>query len=391
MAKTLPDHFFDKLKQQQETREDHIAFFTWLRSAPEAEIERVLEQYAFYFENLPDEDVIATPVTAGVQPQKNTLLWPSFLKKTAIAACFILVIVISHYFYQEHVAPQKTSSTVQNFSIVPSGKKAVLLLGNGTSILLDAAGKGTIATQNRVRIYKSESGQLVYNDSKFVGESHPLIMNEIHIPKGGEYQLILPDGSKVWMNAQSTLQYPIHFSGKERLVKLTGEAYFEVAKDNKRPFKVMANHTEVKVLGTHFNIMAYHDEAAIKTTLLEGAVQVSSGKSRKLLVPGEQAMVSNQDFKTNPAPAIQVVHVNVEEAVEWKNGNFNFSHEKLPAIMRKLARWYDVSIDYKGKTSTASFVGTIPKSTDIRQVLKYLELTELVHFKITERRIVVMP
>lgn len=206
--------------------------------------------------------------------------------------------------------------------------------------------------------------------------------NTISTPRGGQYQLQLPDGSKVWLNAQSSLRFPARFIGNERLVTLTGEGYFEVAKDKAHPFKISINNMQVEVLGTHFNVMGYNDEPATTTTLLEGSVKIIKGGSVQKIVPGEQAIVKD---------GIRVAKVNAEEAIEWKNGNFNFSHEKLGSIMRRISRWYDVDIAYSQRTTGATFVGTIPRSTNITEVLKYLELTGLVHFKIEERRVTVMP
>jgi len=397
MAKSIPDQFFEKLKKGKETQEDHLRFFSWLNTASSIEIEDMLDQYGNYFENLPDEHhpqqvriskILEKKINQfEAQHQKseknNIGTRPSFLKKVAIAASMIVVFAFIYHFSQKNNPAEELKILSHQVKILPGSNKAILVLANQSSIILHAVNEGIIARQNNVLISKSPNSQLVYNDSKFEKSDNRMpVFNTIYIPKGGEYQLILPDGSKVWLNAQSSLKYPIHFEGKERQVELNGEAYFEIAKDKSHPFKIMANGMQVKVLGTHFNIMAYKDEASVKTTLLEGSVQIKKGVNEQIIKPGEQAIVSKD---------IEVIQVNVEEAIEWKNGNFNFSHEDLASIMRKIARWYNVSITYEGKITNASFVGTIPKSTQIDQVLKYLELTGLVHFKITERRIIVMP
>ncbi|XHR96133.1 FecR family protein [Mucilaginibacter sp. UC70_90] len=186
----------------------------------------------------------------------------------------------------------------------------------------------------------------------------------------------------VWLNAASSLKFPVAFTGKERNVELSGEGYFEVAKNKAMPFRVTVNHSTVEVLGTHFNIMGYADEKSTNTTLLEGSVKIISGNKQKLIVPGEQARVNGE---------IEVAKVNATQAVEWKNGNFNFSHENIETIMRKVARWYNVTVQYQGTITNEGFVGTVPRSENITEVLNALELTGLVHFKIIERRVIVMP
>lgn len=385
MAESIPNRFFEKLKNGQETQDDHLEFFTWMNTASEAEIERVFDEFGYYFEHLADDRHPENEKLLELFEKKinHTALWPSRIKKIAIAASLIITASLGYHFFHSERTIQNSLTSVSYAKIVPGSKKAILVLGNGSSITLDAVKNGTVMNDNHVMISKSKTGQLVYDDSKFKSNTgDKIVSNAIYVPRGGEYQLILPDGSKVWLNAQSSLKYPVHFEGKERHVELSGEAYFEVTKDRSHPFKVSANGSEVKVLGTHFNVMAYKDETSVKTTLLEGSVRIIKGAKEQLIIPGQQAIV-NQD--------IHVISINVQEAVEWKNGNFNFSHENLVSIMRKISRWYDVSVDYQGNVTHANFVGTVPKSADITQVLKYLELTGLAHFKITERRITVMP
>lgn len=396
MSQNIPDQFFEKLKNQQQTAQDHERFAEWLRNAPETEIEQVLDKYSWYFENLADEphpesnrliSLIENKINdaeAATQHDENKLkrytLWP-VIKRVTAAAAIIGAVCLYYYNSRQNNEPEYTNQTTSK--IVPGGNKAVLTLADGSTIILDSAANGTLANQSNVRIYKTGNGRLVYDASHAnVDDKNALALNTIATPRGGQYQVILPDGTKVWLNAESSLSYPAHFSGTERNVKLNGEAYFEVAKDKKHPFRVNINDMRVEVLGTHFNIMGYNNEAAIKTTLLEGSVKIIKGSQQQMIVPGEQAIVSS---------GISVAKVNVDEAVEWKNGNFNFAHENLESIMRKIARWYDIDVAYQGKNTSASFVGTIPRSQSIQEVLKYLELTGLVHFKITERRVTAMP
>jgi ferric-dicitrate binding protein FerR (iron transport regulator) len=204
-------------------------------------------------------------------------------------------------------------------------------------------------------------------------------------PRGGQYQLLLPDGSKVWLNAASSVRFPTSFSGKERHVELTGEAYFEIAKDASRPFRVDApGGMQVEVLGTHFNIMSYTDENAINTTLLEGSVKVREGSVSSLLRPGEQASLNKA------SDGISVSNADVDETIAWKNGLFRFEGATIEAVMKQIARWYDVEVIYKGSVSK-HFRGMISRSVDISQVIKMLELTSEVHFKIDGKTITVMP
>jgi len=399
MGQDIPTQFFEKLKNQASTEQDHQQFNEWLHAASESEMERVLDQYGWYFQNQADElhpesDRLTAAIINRISSNddateareikhKRTFLWTA--PGMAAALAIIISSIALFYYLKKNDIHQVRYTAVHTpvRKIVPGGNKAVLILADGSSILLDSAKNGMLTTQNNVHIYKLKNGQLFYEaaGSKSSAEKK-LAFNTIVTPRGGQYQVILPDGSKVWLNSESELRYPEQFVGNQRAVELSGEAYFEVAKDKKRPFKISVNHMQVEVLGTHFNIMGYKDEAATKTTLLEGSVRIIKGPSQKMIVPGEQATVAEH---------IDIASVNTEEAIEWKKGNFNFSHEKLGNIMRKIARWYDIEVDYQGKTTNATFVGTIPQSKNIEEVLKYLELTGLVHFKVNERRITVMP
>jgi ferric-dicitrate binding protein FerR (iron transport regulator) len=237
---------------------------------------------------------------------------------------------------------------------------------------------GVLATVGNIRVIKLKDGEVALKHIP----GNPLPgATTITIPRGGQYKIGLTDGTQVWLNAASVLTIPAGFNNKERDVQLTGEGYFEVAKNKRKPFKVQARNSVVQVYGTHFDVFAYPDEATVKTTLLEGSVKISKGALHKMLVPGEQATVRDH---------IQLSKVDTKAIVEWKNGNFNFSHENIRSIMRKISRWYNVDVDYLGQTTDEGFVGTIPRSADIQNVLDMLQLTRTVHFKIKGRRIIVM-
>src|SRR5690606_34500324 len=274
-------------------------------------------------------------------------------------------------------------------SILPGGNKAYLTLEDGSRVLLDELDEGKSLQQLGVSISKTEEGQLVYSiDEK--PESEPKIVryNTISTPRGGQYQILLPDGTKVWLNAESSLTYPTTFSSLgERKVVLRGEAYFEVMTNEKMPFLV---HTispdsslsqNIEVLGTHFNINAYGDGGILKTTLVEGSVKVRSGGQQVILKPNQQ---SNVDGKK-----LNIKNVDADVAIAWKNGYFMFDDERIEDIMLRIARWYDIEVDFQHVDKTQVFSGTISKFEDVKSVLNLLELTGGVHFKIQQKKIIV--
>lgn len=276
--------------------------------------------------------------------------------------------------------------------ILPGGNKATLTLANGKQITLDGAGNGKLAEESGIVITKTKDGQLVYTISEKSGvpQNGQLAMNTISTPKGGQYQINLPDGSKVWLNAASSLRYPAVFTGHSRKVSLTGEAYFEVAKaPASMPFKVQTAHQTVEVLGTHFNINAYTDEPGTKTTLLEGAVKVSLPEIVKatiatevVLKPGQQSAISGERLNVN--------FVNTEAAVAWKNGMFRFKDADLQTVMRSVARWYDVEVDYEGNLPARQFSGEIHRNVNLSELLDILSFYK-VHFRIDGKKITVTP
>ena len=266
-------------------------------------------------------------------------------------------------------------------SVLPGHNKAVLTLADGATIALDSAGNKVIQ-QGNAKITQ-HGGQLQYA----VLEHQPGAVgyNILATPNGGQYQLTLPDGTKVWLNSSSSLHFPTDFNTKERTVKLSGEAYFEVAKNEKMPFKVVIKDVEIDVLGTDFNVMAYADENHITTTLLTGAVKVHNHVKGVLLKPGQQALLnnSNEDIRVSPG--------DTEGAVAWKNGYFNFSNENIQSVMRKISRWYNVEVEYQGDVTHKVLWGTISRFENISEVLRMLELTGSIHFSMQGRKITVKP
>ncbi len=279
----------------------------------------------------------------------------------------------------------------------PGGNKAVLTMANGVRIVLDSAHSGLLADLDGVRVVKTDSGRVSFvagKENVASPANNGIAGNLLTTPRGGQYQLGLPDGTQVWLNAASSIQYPTVFNGPERRVVVTGEAYFEVAKNRNKPFFVEANGTEVKVLGTHFNINAYEDEADIRTTLLEGMVQVAdiATKEAVLLKPGQEAQAGHGTSEANAGSPdrIRVKAADTVQALAWKNGLFQFRHADLQTVMRQLARWYDLDVVYEGQVPEDRFDGKIPRDAMAAQVLAVLEKNQI-HFRIEGKRLIVMP
>lgn len=313
----------------------------------------------------------------------------SFFTMRNVAAAAIILVAIgagTYYYIQLNAKRSFIANNIKpiKHDVDPGNNKAILTLENGAKLVLDSAKIGTLAKKGKISIRKTKDGQLIYvvdrgNDA---ATNEPINYNTITTPRGGQYQLILPDGTKVWLNAASSLKFPTAFAGNQRSVELTGEAYFEVTKNTAKPFMVKVNNMQVKVLGTHFNIMAYSDEAAMKTTLLEGAIQLNNGSKRNLLKPGQQGIVKGDD--------VQVIDADTDQAIAWKNGFFEFRRASIQDIMKQLSRWYDTEVTYEGKIPDDEFVGKIERDVKLSQVLHILELNH-VHFKIENKKITVTP
>lgn len=312
-------------------------------------------------------------------------------KRLAVAAAMIGLIVLGFLYFngnndharQEAAALPGPLAPLSN-DIDPGGDKAVLTLGDGSTIMLDNAANGELAAQGNQKVIKLDAGQLAYKQGADHAGAVVPEYNTIATPRGGRYEVILPDGTRVWLNAASSLRFPTAFVGKERVVELSGESYFEVAHRPDQPFKVrFADGAEIKVLGTHFNIQAYKDET-VKATLLEGAVEISKQTMRGIMKPGQQAVIRKEgDVRI-------VSNVDTEEAIAWKNGYFQFNRADIATIMRQIERWYDVEVEFRGKLSYKEFVGKVPRNTRVSEVLKILELSK-VHFIIEGKKIIVMP
>lgn len=348
-------------------------------------------------------DKLAVETTEKVIP-----LWRR-RKTWWVAAGTMLLMATAAYFLFSHKSslPEIVRTPIpETKPVMPGGNKALLTLADGSVIVLDSAANGALSQQGKTIVLKKQDGELVYKSGSN-GNQEVVAWNTISTPRGGQYQVVLPDGTKVWLNAVSSLRFPAGFTGNERVVELTGEAYFEVASlaDSHRnkmgspkvPFIVKIGTPsgaggEVEVLGTHFNVKAYNDEDVVKTTLLEGKVKVStlggfddrSAINYKLLVPGQQAQVAKDGQMMVDKDA------DVDEAIAWKNGRFQFTNADVETVMREIARWYDVTIEYAGKIPAEKFEGEIPRNSNITEVFKILELSN-VHCKIAGRKITVLP
>jgi transmembrane sensor len=304
---------------------------------------------------------------------------PLFVKYKwlAIAAVFVLISSLTLLFFNQENAKQQVisiNSKPAKNTIVPGSNNALLTLANGSQISLNDKGNGVLASQSGVIITKNKDGQLQYQIKAYA----PAGINTISTPRGGQYQLILVDGTKVWLNAASSITFPTQFNGSERKVEIIGEAYFEVAKNANKPFKVKSKNQIIEVLGTHFNVNTYDDEVADKTTLLEGSVSVSKitngsvqTAGSKILKPGQQASVSANQSQINIAVADE------DEAIAWKNGYFKFNKVDIQTIMRQLSRWYIVDVEYRGEMNKDLFVGKINRSENIEEVLSILERSKI--------------
>lgn len=306
--------------------------------------------------------------------------------KYAAAAVILLAIGAGIYQFSQRssspapLAEQKPSSTADT-TIQPGENKATLTLDDGSVVTLIDAKDGLLANQGGTNVMKLANGELAYESG--TAAPNTVLYNTITTPRGGKYRLTLPDGSKVWMNAESSLRYPTAFNSNTREVMLTGEAYFEIAHNPSQPFHVSVKDMKVEVLGTHFDIMAYDNEPAIATTLVEGSVRINSSSQQIQLTPGQQA---EQD---NSGKLRVFDDVNIQQVLAWKNDYFQFNGDKLDKLMRQIERWYDVSAVYKGTIPDRKFGGKISRSSSLADVLKVLELSD-VKFRVEGKTITVI-
>ena len=313
-----------------------------------------------------------------IQERRTIALW----KKVAAAASIVLVSVLGLYFVRFKVALENASEAKLVNTIQPGGNNAVLILADGRRINLEETAKGKLAEESGVSIIKKASGEIVYDmggAKALLGQSS---FNTIATPRGGTYQVLLEDGSKVWLNAESSIRFPSSFSPTERKVELKGEAYFEIAKNSARPFTVNVEGQSIQVLGTKFNVNGYTNEASLKTTLIEGSVKVSNPIANLILKPGQQAQsTANQK--------ITFSEVDTEEFLAWKNGMFSFNRADLKTVMKQFERWYDINVKFEDNLPEMFFTGKIYRNLNLDEALSNLTFLG-VKFKIQNRNVIVL-
>jgi transmembrane sensor len=367
----------EKYKAGKCTPEEILLVQKWFHHLGEAESSELTEE-----DLIIAKKIMWAGMRSSMRKSRIATLW---LPLTAAVAIIIIISLGLYVYKAKDVITMPAMVRVRHMNdVAPGGNKAVLTLANGSTVILDNAKNGTLANQGSISIRKLEDGQLTYDASKLqtaTQNSQLTAYNTVSTPRGGEYQVVLPDGTRVWLNAASSLRFPVSFSASERKVELKGEAYFEVAKDITKPFHVAVNGTQVEVLGTHFNIMAYEDENSIKTTLLEGSVKISKGERSEIIKPGQQAIVNEN---------IKVAMVDTENVVAWKNGLTVFRNADIKSIMRQISRWYDVEVVYNGEVPDRLFTGKIPRNANISKIFRVLELNNI-HFKVENKKITVIP
>jgi len=314
----------------------------------------------------------------GVTPWPRTF-WIKY------AAAIIMVLGVTAYFYSQRKGRLQNFQVAQNI-IRPGGDKAILTLADGTSVILDSASNGRLAMQGSSQVIQKD-GQLIYSIDRpnSAASATPIPeYNVMETPHGGQYRLMLPDGSQVWLNAASRLRYPVAFTGHNREVELTGEAYFEITENKSAPFVVKTQKLSVNVLGTGFNVNAYEDEPVIATTLVHGSVKVVSASGTALVQPGQQVAIDNATLQMKTSTP------NLDNVLAWKEGKFHFDGASIYTIMRQISRWYDVHVVYQGNIPETAFDGSLLRTAYPTSLLHALELTKEIHFRIDGKTITVI-
>lgn len=333
------------------------------------------------------ENIVSVDKESGdVQTAPTLQRRVHFIRKWGWAAAVIVLLGAGGYLWISNNKPERTIATVNTPEITPGHEGAILTLADGRKIVLDSLGSGVVANQNGANVLLN-NGRLDYNPT---GETSAAVTyNMMSTPKGRQFNIQLPDGTIAWLNAASSIRYPTAFSGNERRVEVTGEVYFEVAKNARMPFRVNVNNkAEVEVLGTHFNVNAYDNEAVLNTTLIEGSVKVNG----TTIKPGQQALVANSDAVNNgKATGVRVVdNVNTGRVMAWKNGLFNFEGATIGEIMRQIERWYDIEVVYEKGEPTVEFEGKMTKDVSLNGLIILLEKSGL-HLRLEGRKLIVLP
>jgi ferric-dicitrate binding protein FerR (iron transport regulator) len=359
------------------TPEEAAALNEWYDSFDDSEVPLPLE---------PGEDrqLLEQRLLNRLRPATQSLpVKRPWYRRYAAAAAIAAVIAaagIAGWQHRQPSSPKNITAAGVAFpkDVPPANKKALLTLADGSTIALDDAANGAIGRQGGAEVIKKEKGQLAYTPGNTGGE---IVYNTLTVPRGGQFQVVLPDGTRIWLNSASSLRYPTSFKGTERKVTLQGQAYFEIAANAAKPFKVQANEMEVVVLGTRFDMMAYADEPTINATLIDGKIKVQD----KILRPGQQAVLALSGHQ------LTVREADVNKIMAWKNGLFVFNNMDLRTILREVSRWYDVEITYKTTPGKELYGGGISRNLNLSEVLRVLEENGTNHFKMDGNKVEVLP
>ena len=372
----------EKITTGVATDEEINRFDQWYRSFqedgtlwPESELGDKKQIESLLLRSI-DQRINAGPVN------KHTTVFQ--LRRIAVAAIALILVGggIYWYFMGKNYTGMPAELVINN-DVPPGNEKAVLTLGDGTTIILDEARKGLIASEGDMVVQKTDEGQITYLMNEEVDRiDAPVVYNTIRTPRGGQYKVVLPDQTEVWLNAMSSIRFPTRFTGAERSVEITGELYFDVTHDASRPFWVQVGDQTIQVLGTEFDVKAYADEEDIRTTLVAGSVRVVTASSQVRIEPGQQAILDQY-------ARLSVTSVDIDQVTAWKNGIFQFWNTDLKESMRQLSRWYDVNVTYLNEQEGTSFTGFISRDVTISNVLQMLEEAGNIKFGLEGREVMV--
>jgi hypothetical protein len=385
VVKHIPDyiqHLVDRFFEGSITAEEKKKLDDWYHSLSSSHIEVVSGESGEVFGSR-----VKNRLNRIIRKSRNSPGPSRIVIMRAVAAALIIGIsIIAFTFLLQNKEQKKFASSNKPArpatDMSPGTNKAMLTLGNGSTIILDSI-SGTLGKDGGIDIVKKGDGQVEYQDDN-IQHNQSAVYNTISTPRGGQYEVALADGTNVWLNASSSIRFPVQFNDSIREVEMTGEVYFEVAHNPSKPFRVKVKDNYINVLGTHFNVMAYDDEPSINTTLLQGSVKVESQNSSRLISPGQEAIAERSG-------SIKIIKdADVEEAIAWKNGYFQFNRSDIKSIMHQVERWYDADVRYAGDVKL-HFTGQVSRSVNVSELLRKLELTNEVHFKIEGKRITVLP
>lgn len=371
--------------------EEHEEAITQLFNTTWEGLEVHPDKYSLPNLTLPETHAYETPVIEMYSLKRRWM-------RIAVAASIILIMgAAGFWLIRTRETKLATTPATTTKDISPGGNKAILTLADNSTIVLDNAANGKLAQEGVATIIKSGDGSLEYSLPATREGNVETLYNTLRTPRGGQYQLTLSDGTKVWLNAASSITFPTSFTGNERNITITGEVYLEVAHNAAKPFKVQTNGADVEVLGTHFNVQAYTDEPAKKITLIEGRVKVSNrqlaigNRQSAILKPGQQAELI-ADSQLAPTSRRLTIHdksdVDMEEVLAWKNGLFRFNNADIETVMKQVERWYDVEVVYEGPVPEGHFRGKIPRNVMASEMLKIIEASGI-QFRIENKKIII--